>query len=214
MVPIENRSTSKSSSRGERPHVEFPFGCVYRDKPVSRGEEDYDKRIECGKGEGWYDELGHTREKLLEEETSLNREDGYVRLTVSTIIPIMAMAPTKTMSIFASVPTVRDSRMTVAPTKKTAQAKRPPSGPAAHYVLLDGQLLSDLISPEPTTSHKEKDRQAEANNHKRSINSSEYLFDKQRENSGVDRNQTREGDWEQPTCREQCPHDDDDEAGR
>ena len=76
-----------------------------------------------------------------------------------------------------------------------------------------GNYCSDLISPKPTASHKEKDWQAEANNHKRSINSAEYLFNKQREDSGVDRNQTREGDWEQPTCREQCPNDDDDETG-
>jgi hypothetical protein len=54
------------------------FGCVYRDKPVSRGEKDYDKRIECKKGEGWNDVPRHTREKLLEEETSINQEDGYL----------------------------------------------------------------------------------------------------------------------------------------
>ncbi len=77
-----------------------------------------------------------------------------------------------------------------------------------------GNHCSDLISPKPTTSHKEKYRQAEAHNHKRSINSAEYLFNKQRENGGVDRNQTREGDWEQPTSGEQCPNDDDDETGR
>jgi hypothetical protein len=39
---------------------------------------------------------------------------------------------------------------------------------------------SDLISSKPTTSHKENDRQAEANNQERSIDSAEYLFDKQR----------------------------------
>ena len=71
---------------------------------------------------------------------------------------------------------------------------------------------SDLISSKPTTNHKENDRQAEANDQERSINSAEYLFDKQRENSGVDRNQTREGDWEQPACREQCSNDDDDKS--
>jgi hypothetical protein len=73
---------------------------------------------------------------------------------------------------------------------------------------------SDLISPKPTTNHKEKDRQTEANNQKRSINSAKYIFDKQGENRGVDRNQTREGDWEQPACREQSPNDDDDKTGR
>jgi hypothetical protein len=73
---------------------------------------------------------------------------------------------------------------------------------------------SDLISSKPTTSHKENDRQAEANNQERSIDSAEYLFDKQRENSGVDRDQTREGDWEEPARREQCSNDDDDKSGR
>ena len=76
-----------------------------------------------------------------------------------------------------------------------------------------GNYCSDLISPKPTTSHKEKDRQAEANNHERSVNPAKYLFNKQREDSGVDRNQTRESDWEQPTCREQCPNDDNDQTG-
>ena len=71
---------------------------------------------------------------------------------------------------------------------------------------------SDLISSKPTTNHKENDRQAEANNQERSINSAEYLFDKQRENSGVDRDQTREGDWEEPARREQCSNDDDDKS--
>jgi hypothetical protein len=32
---------------------------------------------------------------------------------------------------------------------------------------------SDLISPKPTTNYKEKDRQAEANDQKRRINSAE-----------------------------------------
>jgi len=77
-----------------------------------------------------------------------------------------------------------------------------------------GNYGSDLISSQPTTNYKEHDRQAEANNQKRRINSAEYLFDKQRENSGVNRNQTREGDWEQTACREQCSNDDDDKAGR
>jgi len=77
-----------------------------------------------------------------------------------------------------------------------------------------GNYGSDLISSKPTTNYKENDRQAEANNQKRRINSAEHLLDKQRENSGVDRNQTREGDWEQTACREQCSNDDDDKAGR
>jgi hypothetical protein len=77
-----------------------------------------------------------------------------------------------------------------------------------------GNYGSDLISSKPTTNYKENDRQAEANNQKRRINSAEHLFDKERENSGVDRNQTREGDWEQTACREQCSNDDDDKAGR
>ena len=45
------------------------------------------------------------------------------RLTVNTINPIMDMAPRNTMSIFASAPTVRDSRMTAAPTKKTGTSQ-------------------------------------------------------------------------------------------
>ena len=77
-----------------------------------------------------------------------------------------------------------------------------------------GNYGSDLISPKPTTNYKEKDRKAEANNQKRRINSAEYLFNKQRENGGIDRNQTREGDWEQTACGEQCSNDDDDKAGR
>ena len=30
-------------------------------------KEDYDKRIDCDKGEGWNDETRHPREKLLKE---------------------------------------------------------------------------------------------------------------------------------------------------
>ena len=52
---------------GGTPDIEMRFGCVYRDKPVSRGKEDYEKRIECDKGEGWNDETRHPREKLLKE---------------------------------------------------------------------------------------------------------------------------------------------------
>ena len=73
---------------------------------------------------------------------------------------------------------------------------------------------TDLISPKPTTNNKEKDRQAETNNQKLGINSGEYLFDKQRENGGVDRNQTREGDWEKPAYREPCSNDRNDKTGR
>ena len=77
-----------------------------------------------------------------------------------------------------------------------------------------GNYGSDLISSQPTTNYKEHDRQAEANNQKRRINSAEYLFDKQRENSGVDCDQTCESDWKQPAWRKQSPHDCDYQAGR
>jgi hypothetical protein len=49
---------------------------------------------------------------------------------------------------------------------------------------------------------------------KRSINAAEYLFDKQRKNGGVNRNQTRERDWKQSACGEECPNHHDNETSR
>ena len=69
-----------------------------------------------------------------------------------------------------------------------------------------------MISPKPATNHKDEDRQTEANNQKRITNSAEYLFDEQRKNRGVDREQTREGHWEQPACREQSSNDGNDKT--
>jgi len=41
-----------------------------------------------------------------------------------------------------------------------------------------GNYGFNLISLKPTTNQKEKDRQSEASNQKRSLNTAKYLFDK------------------------------------
>jgi hypothetical protein len=76
-----------------------------------------------------------------------------------------------------------------------------------------GNYDFDLISLKPATNQKEKDRQTEADNQKRSINSAKYLFDKEGEDGGIYRNQTREGDWEQAPHRKERPDDNNDKSG-
>jgi hypothetical protein len=71
----------------------------------------------------------------------------------------------------------------------------------------------DLISLKPATNQKEKDRQTEADNQKRSINSAKYLFHKEGEDGGIHRNQTREGDWKQAPHRKERPDDNNDKSG-
>ena len=77
-----------------------------------------------------------------------------------------------------------------------------------------GNEGSNLVSPETATNHKKRNRQTKTNDQYGIINPAEYLFKEQRKNRGGHREQTREGDWEEPTWRKESSHNCDYEAGR
>ena len=77
------------------------------------------------------------------------------------------------MSVSASVP--RNGRADNENRHKPSARPHDPLLAGYRWMCNDG---SDLISPKPAANDKEKDRQAEANDQERNINSAEYLLNK------------------------------------
>ena len=101
-----------------------------------------------------------TREKnSSKSRPASTKKTATSLLAVSTINPIMDMAARNSMSKCASVPTVRESRMTHSADEKDRykpnERVHDPPLTAYHWM---SDYRSDLIPPKPTPNHKEKDR--------------------------------------------------------